>query len=164
MAVINSLSFKAQLLPFNTAISWQQEWERGRGKKDKFNVKKTRQCGASRFSGDLVASALWQYIPLSAEIHIVEKCRGNPPHPPPQCSTIKIFYYFGHFICYTLKVMDVPVPRLTTVPRPSPLLMMIVARILRPRRQCWIRVVRALKRWWLNIAIWSCSVLPLTGN
>lgn len=40
MAVINSLSFKAQLLPFNTAISWQQEWERGRGKKDKFNVKK----------------------------------------------------------------------------------------------------------------------------
>lgn len=30
----------------------------GEGKKDKFNVKKTRQCGASRFSGDLVASAL----------------------------------------------------------------------------------------------------------
>lgn len=41
MAVINSLSFKAQLLPFNTAISWQQEWEREREeKKDKFNVKK----------------------------------------------------------------------------------------------------------------------------
>ena len=27
-----------------------------------------------------------------------------------------------------------------------------------------MRVVSALKRWWLNMAIWSCNVLPLTGS
>lgn len=61
-------------------------------------------------------------------------------------------------------MMPIPVPKLTTVPRPSPLLMTMVARILRPRRLCWMRVVRVLKRWWLNMAIWSCKVLPLTGS
>lgn len=35
-----------------------------------------------------------------------------------------------------VEVDDIPVPRLTTVPRPSPLLMTMVARILRPKRQC----------------------------
>lgn len=54
---------------------------------------------------------------------------------------------------------------LTTTPIPScPLLMMMAARILRPSRLCWMRAVRALKRWWLSMAIWSCSVLPLTGS
>lgn len=42
--------------------------------------------------------------------------------------------------------------------------MMMVARILRPRRLCWMRVVSALKRWWLSMAIWSCNVLPVTGS
>lgn len=53
----------------------------------------------------------------------------------------------SRFRGFVLKVMRIPVPRLTTVPRPSPLLMTMVARILRPRRLCWMRVVKALKRW-----------------
>lgn len=59
----------------------------------------------------------------------------------------------------------IPVPRLTTVPRLSaPLFMMIVARIFLPKRLCWMRAVSALKRWWLSMANWSCTVLPDTGN
>lgn len=58
-----------------------------------------------------------------------------------------------------------PVPRLTTVPRLSaPLFMMIVARIFLPKRLCCMRAVSALKRWWLSMANWSWSVLPDTGN
>lgn len=59
---------------------------------------------------------------------------------------------------------QVPVPRLTTVPSPSPLFMTMVARIFLPRRLCCMRVVRALKRWWLNMAIWSWIVPPLSGS
>lgn len=67
-------------------------------------------------------------------------------------------------LCSSLRVY-IPVPRLTTVPRVSdPFLITMVARIFLPRRLCWIRAVSALKRWWLNMAIWSCIVLPDTGN
>ncbi len=43
--------------------------------------------------------------------------------------------------------VSVPVPRLTTVPRVSdPFRITMVARIFLPRRLCWMRAVRALKR------------------
>lgn len=67
--------------------------------------------------------------------------------------------------CVCVYIWRVPVPRLMTVPRLSALLfIIIVARIFLPRRQCWMRAVSALKRWWLSMAIWSCSVLPVIGN
>lgn len=109
--------------------------------------------------------AFWQCTPLSTELWI---------RLPDQSYYILILWQFLilfvstpallHRWCTKRCGMDIPVPRLTTVPRPSPLLMTMVAKILRPRRLCWMRVVRALKRWWLNIAIWSCKVLPLTGS
>ena len=52
------------------------------------------------------------------------------------------------------KQLFIPVPMLTTAPRPLfPFRMMMAARIFRPSKLCWMRAVRVLKRWWLSIAI-----------
>lgn len=58
-----------------------------------------------------------------------------------------------------------PVPRLTTTPRSSEsFFMMMAARILRPSKEGWKLLVRALKHRWLSMAIWSWKVLPVRGS
>lgn len=58
-----------------------------------------------------------------------------------------------------------PVPKLTTTPMSSgSLFIIIAARILRPSREGWKLLVRALKHLWLSIAIWSWKVLPVRGS
>lgn len=42
--------------------------------------------------------------------------------------------------------------------------MMTAARILRPSREGWKLLVRALKQRWLSMAIWSWKVLPVRGS
>lgn len=42
--------------------------------------------------------------------------------------------------------------------------MMMAARILRPSREGWKLLVRALKHRWLSMAIWSWKVLPVSGS
>lgn len=42
--------------------------------------------------------------------------------------------------------------------------MMMAARILRPSREGWKLLVRALKHRWLSMAIWSWKVLPVRGS
>lgn len=58
-----------------------------------------------------------------------------------------------------------PVPRLTTTPRSlESFFMMMAARILRPSKEGWKLLVRALKHRWLSMAIWSWKVLPVRGS
>ncbi len=55
--------------------------------------------------------------------------------------------YSAHIMLAVSVFKSVPVPRLTTVPRVSdPFRITMVARIFLPRRLCWMRAVRALKR------------------
>lgn len=42
--------------------------------------------------------------------------------------------------------------------------MTMAARILRPSREGWKLLVRALKQRWLSMAIWSWKVLPVSGS
>lgn len=155
VAVVDGLAFEAQRVPLHAAVPCgavhsEREGSKGSGGEG---------CSPGR-GGHGLGSPDPPRSPLGGETCLLPRSpQGGEtlaPRPGPRAQ---------RRTRRTSRAPHGPVPRLTTTPRSSEsFFMTMAARILRPSREGWKLLVRALKQRWLSMAIWSWKVLPVSGS